>query len=70
MTLNYEGDLPYTLFIKTKDNNEFDFQLSTSLNREMEDVIIPQIINHIDSITSIDMKDETGNVIATYYSAK
>ena len=68
--LDNDGILPYTLSVKTNDNNEVDFQFATSLNRDMEDVIIPQIINHIDSITSIEMKDDKGNVIATYYSAK
>lgn len=53
----------------TNNSVDIDIQSSTSFNRDVEDAIIP-ILFKIDNITSIDLKDKTGNVIVTYYSAK
>ena len=39
--LDNDGTLPYTLLVKTSDNNEVDFHFTTSLSRDMEDIIIP-----------------------------
>ena len=74
MIKQHQKAAPYTLSIKVDGLRDIDAQFAKPLSRELEDILIPNIIDLFNvlekKLISIDFRDNNGNVIATYYSAK
>ena len=74
MIKKHQKAAPYTLSIKADGFKDMDTQFEKPLSRELEDILIPNIIDLFNvlekKLISIDLRDNNGNVIATYYSAK